>query len=99
MLLRHALGRVLRRARVEHGMSLRRLAELSRVSVPYLSEIERGRKEASSEILAAVARVLDLSLSRVLDEASRELEAPIVVLQSTTTASAQQADGPVLLAA
>jgi len=100
MLLRHALGRVLRRARLDRGLSLRQLAELSRVSVPYLSEIERGRKEVSSEILAAVAKVLDLSMSRVVDDASRELEKPVVVLESATSAPLpQRIDGPVLLAA
>ncbi|WP_431219895.1 helix-turn-helix domain-containing protein [Leifsonia xyli] len=61
MLLRHAIGSVLRRIRTERGTTLRELSERSRVSVPYLSEIERGRKEASSEILAALCRVLDLS--------------------------------------
>lgn len=60
MLLRHALGSVLRRIRTERGTTLRQLSETSRVSIPYLSEIERGRKEASSEILAALCRVLEV---------------------------------------
>ena len=51
---------------------MRELSERSRISVPYLSEIERGRKEASSEILAALCRVLDVTerelLSQVVEE-------------------------------
>jgi transcriptional regulator with XRE-family HTH domain len=73
MLLRHAIGHVLRRLRLEQGKTLRQLAQASRVSLPYLSEIERGRKEASSEILATVCRVLDVSLGDLLDDVSREL--------------------------
>ncbi|WP_382309160.1 helix-turn-helix domain-containing protein [Herbiconiux sp. UC225_62] len=73
MLLRHAIGHVLRRIRLERRLTLRDLARESRVSVPYLSEIERGRKEVSSEILATVCRVLDLSLADLLGAVSREL--------------------------
>ena len=73
MLLRHAIGHALRRARLEQGKTLRQLAQASRVSLPYLSEIERGRKEASSEILATVCRVLDISLGDLLNDVSREL--------------------------
>jgi transcriptional regulator with XRE-family HTH domain len=73
MLLRHAIGHVLRRLRLEQGKTLRQLAQASRVSLPYLSEIERGRKEASSEILATVCRMLDISLGELLDDVSREL--------------------------
>jgi transcriptional regulator with XRE-family HTH domain len=73
MLLRHAIGHVLRRIRLERRLTLRDLARDSRVSVPYLSEIERGRKEVSSEILATVCRVLDLSLADLLVAVSREL--------------------------
>lgn len=54
-------------------MTLRDLARDSRVSLPYLSEIERGRKEVSSEILDAVCRVLDLTLSQLLDSVAAEL--------------------------
>ncbi|MFB2598820.1 helix-turn-helix domain-containing protein [Herbiconiux sp. P17] len=75
MLLRHAIGHVLRRIRLERRLTLRDLARDSRVSVPYLSEIERGRKEVSSEILATVCRVLDLSLADLLVAVSGELGA------------------------
>ncbi|MFF1635587.1 helix-turn-helix domain-containing protein [Leifsonia sp. NPDC058248] len=72
MLLRHAIGSVLRRLRQEQGTTLRQLSESSQISVPYLSEVERGRKEASSEILGTLCRVLDITerelLARVADE-------------------------------
>ncbi|MGO4594829.1 helix-turn-helix domain-containing protein [Leifsonia sp. 2TAF2] len=74
MLLRHAIGSVLRRIRTERGTTLRELSESSRVSVPYLSEIERGRKEASSEILAALCRVLDLSEGELLTHVAAEFD-------------------------
>lgn len=72
MLLRHAIGSVLRRIRTERGATLRQLSESSRVSVPYLSEIERGRKEASSEILAALCRVLGMTEGELLTRVAAE---------------------------
>ncbi|GIT81538.1 hypothetical protein LLS1_32070 [Leifsonia sp. LS1] len=75
MLLRHALGSVLRRIRTEQGTTLRQLSETSRVSIPYLSEIERGRKEASSEILAALCRVLGVPEGELLLRVAAEYAA------------------------
>lgn len=72
MLVRHAIGSVLRRMRTERGTTLRELSESSRVSVPYLSEIERGRKEASSEILAALCRVLGVSEGELMTRVAAE---------------------------
>lgn len=72
MLLRHALGSVLRRIRTEQGTTLRQLSQTSRVSIPYLSEIERGRKEASSEILAALCRVLEVPEGELLTRVAAE---------------------------
>ena len=57
-LLRTTLGYLLRRARWEQNRTLADVARAARVSLPYLSELERGRKEASSEILAAVCGAL-----------------------------------------
>jgi transcriptional regulator with XRE-family HTH domain len=57
------LGDVLRRNRLEQGRTLSDVARAARVSMPYLSELERGRKEASSEILAAVCDALRIELS------------------------------------
>ncbi|TCC54579.1 XRE family transcriptional regulator [Kribbella pittospori] len=73
MLLRQVIGNVFRRLRRERGITLRELAELAQVSVPYLSEIERGRKEPSSEILAAICRALDLDLTDLLAEVQFDL--------------------------
>jgi transcriptional regulator with XRE-family HTH domain len=73
-LLRHLLGATLRDVRTGQGRTLREVSERARVSMPYLSEVERGRKEASSEVLAAVARALGLRLTDLLAMAWQELE-------------------------
>jgi XRE family transcriptional regulator, stress-response regulator len=67
ILLRHELGEVLREIRQDQGRTLRDVASSSAVSLGYLSELERGTKEASSELLAAVCTGLGLSLSEVLE--------------------------------
>ncbi|MBO0773739.1 MAG: helix-turn-helix transcriptional regulator [Actinobacteria bacterium] len=67
------LGDVLRRARLEQRRTLADVARAARVSLPYLSELERGRKEASSEVLAAICDALRIDLSDVLAEAGRML--------------------------
>ncbi|MEV6108796.1 helix-turn-helix transcriptional regulator [Streptomyces sp. NPDC051940] len=72
-LWRDLVGDVLRRERRAQDRTLKDVAEAARISMPYLSELERGRKEASSEVLAAAARALGLSLSEVLALAQGEL--------------------------
>ena len=72
-LLRDLIGDVLRRNRREQGRTLADVARDARVSVPYLSEVERGRKEASSEVLAAVCGALRIELSDLLAEVRRDL--------------------------
>ncbi|MEV6370280.1 helix-turn-helix transcriptional regulator [Micromonospora musae] len=72
-LLRRVIGGVLRRLRLRQGRTLREVAESAGVSVPYLSEVERGRKEASSEVLAAICRALGIHLSELLEEARDDL--------------------------
>ena len=72
-LLRLMLGDVLRRIRLEQRRTLADVARAARVSLPYLSELERGRKEASSEVLAAVCDALRIDLSDLLAEAGRML--------------------------
>jgi len=67
--LRVLVGAVLRRHRERQGRTLRDVAEAARVSVPYLSEVERGRKEASSEVLGAVCRALGLRLVDLVGDA------------------------------
>ncbi|WP_308468288.1 helix-turn-helix domain-containing protein [Rathayibacter soli] len=88
MLLRHAIGSALRRLRLQRGLTLRQLSERSRVSLPYLSEIERGRKEASSEILSTICLVLGISVPDLLRATDAEylsaVEAAPKVLDLTT---------------
>ena len=64
---------MLRRERLAQERTLKDVAETARISMPYLSEIERGRKEPSSEVLAAAARALGLSLADLLGLAQVEL--------------------------
>ncbi len=72
-LLRTTLGEVLRRTRRRQRRTLADVARAARVSMPYLSELERGRKEASSEILAAICDALGIELADLLAEVRRDL--------------------------
>lgn len=74
VLLRHELGEALRDLRLEQGRTLRDVAASAAVSLGYLSEIERGTKEASSELLAAVCGGLGLTLSDVLGVVRERVE-------------------------
>ena len=65
VLLRHLLGDVLRRLRLRQGRTLREASAAARVSLGYLSAVERGQKEASSELLAAICAALATPLSKV----------------------------------
>lgn len=73
VLVRRLIGDVLRRRRIDQGRTLREVSAAARVSLGYLSEVERGRKEASSELLAAICTALDLPMSEVLREVSDEM--------------------------
>ncbi len=73
LLVRRSIGEVLRRERQHQGRTLREVSSAARVSLGYLSEVERGQKEASSELLAAICRALALPLSFVLREVSDDL--------------------------
>lgn len=75
ILIRRLLGDVLRRKRQDEGRTLRQLAAEARISPGYLSEIERGQKEPSSELLAAICDALDIKLSDLLREVSVDLAA------------------------
>jgi transcriptional regulator with XRE-family HTH domain len=72
-LLRTLVGDVLRRHRLRQRRTLADVAVSARVSVQYLSEVERGRKEASSEVVAAVCAALHIDLSQLLADAGRNL--------------------------
>jgi transcriptional regulator with XRE-family HTH domain len=70
VLIRQEIGDVLRTHRLRQGQTLRQVAARASVALGYLSEVERGQKEVSSEILASVAEALDLPLSVVMREVS-----------------------------
>jgi transcriptional regulator with XRE-family HTH domain len=70
VLLRQLLGDVLRRLRIRQGRTLREVSASARVSLGYLSEVERGQKEASSELLLAICTALGTPLSQVFREVS-----------------------------
>ena len=88
MLLRRLIGEVLRRTRLAQGRTLREVAATARVSMAYLSELERGRKEASSEMLGAACGSLGLGLGEFAARCARAI-----------TSAAARPSGPVLLAA
>ncbi len=73
VLLRHEIGDVLRDARRQQGRTLREVSSQARVSLGYLSEVERGQKEASSELLASICGALEVPLSIVLREVSERV--------------------------
>ena len=77
--MRTHIGSALRQARISQGRTLRDVAKGARVSLGYLSEVERGQKEASSELLNSICQALDLSLLTVMSDvtiALRATEAP-----------------------
>ncbi len=71
--LREAIGDVLREERHEQGRTLADVADDAAVSLPYLSEVERGRKDVSSEILESIADALELPLDELLDRTADRL--------------------------
>jgi len=73
VLLRQEIGDVLRDARRRQGRTLREVSSVARVSLGYLSEVERGQKEASSELLASICGALEVPLSSVLHTVSRRV--------------------------
>jgi len=100
-LLRTTLGEVLRRLRLEQRRTLADVAREAKVSMPYLSELERGRKEASSEVLAAICAALSIELSELLAQVGRELAAdragavPVIRLVRIGEAETGGLTGPV----
>ena len=94
LLFRASLGAVLRAERMRQSMTLRDLSALARVSLGYISEIERGQKEASSELLAALCEALDLPLSSVLREVGDHVEIQELALGLTTLVVEHDLAGP-----
>ena len=76
VLLRQVIGDALRARRQAQRRTLRQVSTAANVSLGYLSEIERGQKEASSELLAAICDALDVTLPDLLTEAAHALAGP-----------------------
>src|SRR5947199_10351352 len=74
VLLRQLLGEALRHARLRQQRTLREVSAAARVSLGYLSEVERGQKEASSELLSSICDALDVRLADLLREVSDSLD-------------------------
>jgi len=73
ILVRQEIGDVLRDLRQQKGRTLRQVAGRASVALGYLSEVERGQKEASSEILASVAEALDVPISTIMREVGERI--------------------------
>lgn len=89
VLMRTHIGQSLRGVRMNQGRTLREVAKVARVSLGYLSEVERGQKEASSELLNSICAALNISLSTVLAEVATELklhETPVLTVVDTNAA-------------
>jgi transcriptional regulator with XRE-family HTH domain len=87
-LWREVLGSRLRELRTERGETLSQTAERAGISPQYLSEIERGRKEASSEMIAALAGALDLSVADLMAGTAEDLRRAATVLTLTSISGA-----------
>jgi transcriptional regulator with XRE-family HTH domain len=74
VLLRRMIGEALRRRRQDQHRTLREVSSAARVSLGYLSEVERGQKEASSELLSSICDALGVRLADLLREVSDDLE-------------------------
>lgn len=81
VLMREALGETLRELRTAEKLTLREVSSQARVSLGYLSEIERGQKEASSELLNAICGALGVPLSSLLRQVGDRIDATAVVTQ------------------
>ncbi len=88
VLVRQEIGDVLRDFRLQKAMTLRQVASRASVALGYLSEVERGQKEASSEILASVADALDTPISVIM----REVGDRLAVVEGVSFASGPSFD-------
>ena len=103
VIFRRLLGEVLRAQRMRQGRTLRQVSGEARVSLGYISEIERGQKEASSELLASICAALDVPLSEILsevsdavalEEAALAMQLEDVTLDTTGLGGPRRANGP-----
>lgn len=74
VLVREALGETLREIRTSQGRTLREVSVAARVSLGYLSEVERGQKEASSELVLSICQALEISQAVVLHKVADKLD-------------------------
>lgn len=88
MLLREAIGERLRRTRTSQQRTLREVSRVARVSLGYLSEVERGRKEPSSELLASICDALDLPLDELVRGVADDL-GPVYLPEVADTLAAE----------
>ena len=88
VLLREAIGDRLRHTRTTQHRTLREVSRSARVSLGYLSEVERGRKEASSELLAAICEALDLPMADLLHTVASDMSALAAVANAPTAEDA-----------
>lgn len=89
IIIREIIGAELRKRRQDQGRTLREVSGDAKVSLGYLSEVERGQKEASSELLSAICGALATPLSEVLASASNQ--AALQELQATLAGKSQAA--------
>ena len=87
ILVRHVLGDQLRRRRLAQQRTLREVSRDARVSLGYLSEVERGRKEASSELLGSICDALEVPLSVVLRDVSDDLALQELIVSGAAVTS------------
>jgi transcriptional regulator with XRE-family HTH domain len=87
VLLREAVGSSLRAARTEQSRTLRDVAREARVSLGYLSEVERGQKEASSELLNAICDALGLQLSALMSDVTLQISSGEIAKLSVVDAA------------
>jgi transcriptional regulator with XRE-family HTH domain len=95
-LLRSVLGEVLRRERLEQRRTLADVAAAASVSMPYLSEVERGLKEVSSEVLAALCEALGLDLSEILAAVVFSLTGDTIVISLAAGRRETTPEGPMV---
>lgn len=93
VLLREAIGGSLRRVRTARRRTLREVSRRARVSLGYLSEVERGRKEPSSELLAAICEALEIEVAELLADAAERMWAAAAVDRATGAGSLVQPIG------
>lgn len=86
VLMRDLIGQTLREVRFAQSRTLRDVSSAARVSLGYLSEVERGQKEASSELLASICSALDTPLSAVMMSVSDKLATAELQQRMTTAA-------------